>query len=161
MATARTNNKTFKVSVGLGDFPYSDVQAQTGVTQHPTFADMNNSGHLDFTTGAVGTRRVAPMPAATPPWRRFVDPAARLGDVDREELPSGGVSRYCGYLLVREAERAFAFVSGVEHAPCFPRRRSQALPVLVVALLYGDVWTGAAFSIRRRPRERFHSRLMQ
>ncbi len=37
-----TNNKTFEFSVGLwGDFPYSDVQAQTGVPN--LIADMNNS----------------------------------------------------------------------------------------------------------------------
>jgi hypothetical protein len=37
-----TNNKTFEYSVGLwGDFPYSDVQAQTGVPN--LIADMNNS----------------------------------------------------------------------------------------------------------------------
>jgi hypothetical protein len=37
-----TNNKTFEFSVGLwGDFPYSDVQAQTGVPN--LIADMNSS----------------------------------------------------------------------------------------------------------------------
>ncbi len=37
-----TNDKTFEFSVGLwGDFPYSDVQAQTGVPN--LIADMNNS----------------------------------------------------------------------------------------------------------------------
>jgi hypothetical protein len=57
-----TNNKTFEFSVGLwGDFPYSDVQAQTGVPN--LIADMNNSdisfsvhdGDLKAGSGTAGS----------------------------------------------------------------------------------------------------------
>src|SRR2546423_9766343 len=42
-----TNKKTFEYAIGLwGDFPYSDVQAQTGVPN--LIADMNDAG-LEFT----------------------------------------------------------------------------------------------------------------
>ena len=153
-ATARPTKRHSSFRVGLwGDFPYSDVQAQTGVPN--LIADMNNSdisfsihdGDLKAGSGTAGSATPTTCSDAlytsagfqvADQLRVWVMSIARTG-------PSGGVSRYCGYLLVRRAS-ARSRSSPVSSMRAFPRRRGapEALPVLVVVVNEdGDVWTGA------------------
>ena len=60
-----TNKKTFEYAIGLwGDFPYSDVQATTGVPN--LIADMNNS-ELEFTVHDGDLKAGSGTPGSTTP----------------------------------------------------------------------------------------------